>query len=288
MTDRERSLERVQARWVFSGVLEGISALHVAGAPGHLLAVDTRLVRDAAGRPYLPATTVKGALRACVDRLAPVVGAEQGVTSCGLSPLEERCPSPTGSPAFRAVESALREFRGTPQERDQQLLGLLTERLCSTCRLFGSPWFAGRLFFADALPSDDDVHVEIRDGVSIDRDSGVAREAGHYSYEVLPSNLRYTFRLEAQNLDEADQALLAIGLSEWQRGAMRLGAGAGRGLGRAKLSLTTVQTIDFGTASAQERHDYLRHGTMAAVAASAWLETATSWLFPSRNEAAGA
>ncbi|HEV7214351.1 MAG TPA: RAMP superfamily CRISPR-associated protein [Chloroflexota bacterium] len=288
MTDRQRSFERTQDRWLFSGILEGTSALHVGGAPGHLLAVDTRLVRDAAGRPYLPATTLKGALRACIDRLAPVVGAERGVTSCGLSPREERCPSPTGSPAFRAVESALREFRGTPQEREQQLFSLLTEQLCSSCRLFGSPWFAGRLFFSDAAPSGDDVPVEIRDIVGVDRDSGVAREAGHYSYEVLPSDLRYTFRLEAQNLDEADQALLAVGLSEWQRGALRLGGGAGRGLGQARLSLETVQTISFGSASAQERQAYLRHGTMTEIAANAWLDTATAWLFQSRNETPGA
>ena len=281
-------MERIQGRWVFSGVLEGTSALHVGGASGHFLAVDARLVRDAAGRPYLPATTIKGALRACIDRLAPVLGAEQGITSCGLSPREEHCPSPLGSPAYRAVDSALREFRGTPQEREQQLLGLLTERLCSTCRLFGSPWFAGRLFFSDASPSDDDVPVEIRDGVGVDRDSGVAREAGHYSYEALPSSLRYPFHLEAHNLDEADQALLAVGLSEWQRGALRLGGGAGRGLGQARLSLETVQAIDFGTASTQERQEYLRHGTMTTIAASAWLDAATAWLFQSRNETAGA
>jgi len=288
MTDRQRSLERIQGRWVFSGVLEGTSALHVGGAPSQTLAVDTRLVRDAAGRPYLPATTLKGALRACVDRLAPVVGAERGITSCGLSPREEHCPSPAGSPAFRAVESALREFQGTPQEREQQLLSLLTEQLCSTCRLFGSPWFAGRLFFSDAAPSDDDVPVEIRDGVGVDRDSGVARETGHYSYEALPSNLRYTFRLEAQNLDEADQALLAVGLSEWQRGAVRLGGGAGRGLGQARLALHTVEAITFGSTSARERQEYLRHGTMTAIAANAWLDTATAWLFQSRIETPGA
>jgi CRISPR-associated protein Csm3 len=289
VADRERSLERVTSRWLFDGTLEATSGLHVGGGPGALLAVDSPVVRDAGGRPYLPATTIKGALRACVDRLGPVVGAEREVTSCGLSPREERCPSPTGSPAYAAVESALREFRGAPQERDEQLLRLLEERLCSTCRLFGSPWLAGRLFFADAPPDGDaDVPIEIRDGVGIDRDSGVARESSHYSYEALPASLRYRFHLEAQNLDEGDQALLALALGEWQRGALRLGGGGGRGLGTSRLTLEAVQSIDFRTASGNSRREYLRTGAMAPLAPGAWLDEATAWLFQGRNEAAGA
>ncbi len=289
MTEQGRSLERVQGRWVFSGLLEATSGLHVGAGMSNLLAVDSAVVRDVGGRAYLPATTLKGALRACVDRLAPVVGAERGLTACGMSPREEACPSPVGSAAYRAVESALREFRGTPRERDAQLLQLLEERLCSSCRLFGSPWLAGRLSFADALPSGDiDVPVEIRDGVGIDRDSGVARETSHYSYEALPSNLQFDFRLDAQNLDEADQALLAIGLSEWRHGNLRLGGGKGRGLGHSRLTLQSVGTITFASAPPDARQEYLRHGTLQQVAPDAWLETALAWLFQSRNETAGA
>lgn len=289
MTDQGRSLERVRGRWSFSGVLEGTSGLHVGAGLSNLLAVDSAVVRDAGGRPYLPATTLKGALRACIDRLAPVVGVERGLTSCGMSPREEQCPSPVGSAAHRAVESALREFQGTPQEREVQLFQLLEERLCSSCRLFGSPWLAGRLSFADALPSGDiDVPVEIRDSVGIDRDSGVARESSHYSYEALPSNLQFDFQLEAQNLDEADQALLAVGLSEWQHGNVRLGGGRGRGLGHSRLTLQAVGTITFASAPTDARQEYLRHGTLPQVAPDAWLETALAWLFQSRNETAGA
>ncbi|HEY8743228.1 MAG TPA: CRISPR-associated RAMP protein Csx7 [Chloroflexota bacterium] len=282
-------MERLQGRWSFNGVLQATSGLHVGAGMGNLLAADSAVLRDAGGRPYLPATTLKGALRASVDRLAPVVGAERGLTACGMSPREESCPSPVGSAAYRAVESALREFRGTPQERDEQLLQLLEERLCSTCRLFGSPWLAGRLSFADAPPSGDyDVPVEIRDGIGIDRDSGVARETSHFSYEALPSHLNFDFRLDAQNLDEADQALLAIGLSEWQHGNLRLGGGNGRGLGHSRLNLQSVGTITFASAPVDARLDYLLHGTLPQVAPDAWLATALAWLFQSRNETAGA
>jgi CRISPR-associated protein Csm3 len=289
VAERDRSLERVTGRWTFSGVLEAASGLHVGGGAGSGLAADSPIVRDAAGRPYLPATTIKGAMRACVDRLAPVVGAERGITACGLSPREERCPSPVGSPAYLAVEGALREFRGTAGEREEQLLRLLDERLCSSCRLFGSPWLAGRLFLADALPEGfADVPVEIRDGVGIDRDSGVARESSHYSYEALPATLRFTFRLEAENLDATDQALLALAVGEWRRGALRFGGGAGRGLGVCRLNLHAIGSIDFATASRQERQAYLQDGVLPQVAPAEWLEAATGWLFESRNETAGA
>lgn len=289
MIDRERSLERIASRWSFQGQLEATSGLHVGAGAGSLLVVDSPIVRDAGGRPYVPATTIKGAMRSCVDRLGPVVGSERGITACGLSPREEHCPSPAGSPASHAVESALREFRGTAQEREEQLLRLLAERLCSTCRLFGSPWLAGRLFFSDATPTGDTAApVEIRDGIGIDRDSGVAREASHYSYEALPASLRFAFRLEAHNLDESDQALLALALSEWQRGAVPLGGGAARGLGVARMTLQSVQTLDFRTASLDDRRAYLHHGAMTELAPAAWLDAATAWLFQSGNETADA
>lgn len=286
MVDRERSLERVTGRWAFRGVLEAASGLHIGAGMGNGLATDSAIVRTSDGRPYLPATTIKGALRTSVDRLGAVVGAERGITSCGLSPREEHCPSPAGSSAYQAITSALREFRGTQREREEQLLLLLEERLCSTCRLFGSPWLAGRLYFSDAMPAGDgDVPIEIRDGVGIDRDSGVARDLSHYSYEALPSSLRFDFQLKAENLDETDQALLAMAFGEWQRGAVRLGGGAGRGLGISRLILQSVQAIDFQSAPQPDRREYLRHGTMPEIAPDTWLDRSTAWLFQSRNEA---
>jgi CRISPR-associated protein Csm3 len=289
VVDRDRSLERVTGRWSFRGVVEAVSGLHIGAGIGNGLAADSAIVRTSNGRPYLPATTIKGALRTCVDRLGPVVGAVRGITSCGLSPREETCPSPSGSPAYQAVASALREFRGTPGEREEQLLRLLEERLCSTCRLFGSPWLAGRVYVGDAVPvGDGDVPVDIRDGVGIDRDSGVARDLSHYSYEAIPANLRFDFQLRAENLDETDGALLALALGEWQRGALRLGGGAGRGLGITRLTLQSVQVIDFRSATDPERWEYLRHGAMPEVAPATWLADATAWLFQNRNEAVGA
>jgi CRISPR-associated RAMP protein (TIGR02581 family) len=276
----DRSFARLWNRWTFEGTLACATALHVGGGEPRNLASDSPIVRDAVGRPFLPGSTLKGALRAAVDRLVPAVGSSRGLTCCGLSPQEERCPSPPGSPAREAVERALREFAGTPREREQQLLRLLEERLCASCRLFGSPWLAGRVYFADAFPLEPgELPIEIRDGVGIDRDSGTAREQLRYSYEALPATTRFAFRLEAENLDDADEALLALALSELRRGAIRLGGGASRGLGACHLELQQVRSIRFTPEAAPALRAYLRDGTMETHAADDWLERATRWLW---------
>lgn len=288
MTDRERSLERLSSRWTFSGEIEAVSAVHVGNGMSGGLVTDQPIVRDALDRPYLPASTIKGAVRACVDRVAPVVGADRRLRSCGLSLREEDCPSPPGSPAYLAVESALREFRGAPREREAQLLGLLEARLCATCRLFGSPWLAGRLFFADGVAGSPDVPVEFRDGLGIDRDSGLGRESYRYSYEAIPSTLRFSFQLDAENLDEGDQAVLALALSEWQRGALRFGGGGGHGLGDCRLRLQQVASIDFAAASPEERRAYVLTGERRQHQPADWLSQSLGWFFINRNETAGA
>lgn len=289
MVEQGRSLERVTNRWAFAGVIDASAPLHIGSGEALGLASESAVVRDAAGRPYLPASTIKGALRACVDRLAPVIGAGRGVTSCGLSPREEQCPSPPGSPAHAAFEAALREFRGSAPEREEQLVRLLGERLCSVCRLFGSPWLAGRVFVGDARPLADELPpAEIRDGVSIDRDTGVARDLSRYSYEALPAALRFGFHLEAENLDAADAALLALALAEWQHGRVYLGAGRGRGLAASRLALDAVQTLDFAAAERAALLDHLRSGALPERDPAAWLDEALSWYFAGGNEGPGA
>ncbi len=278
MVTMDRSFTRLHNRWAFDGVLTLQSALHVGGGESRTLASDSPIIRDALGRPFLPGSTLKGAMRAAVERLVPVVGSQRGLTCCGLSPREERCPTPAGSPAYEAVDRALREFAGTPGERQEQLLPLLEERLCASCRLFGSPWLAGRVYVADALPADADTPVEIRDGVGIDRDAGTAREQTRYSYEAIPALTSFTFRLEAENVDDTDLALLGVALGELQRGALRLGSGASRGLGACRLELQQVRSIRLDGA-APALLAYLRDGTMEIHTPTEWLEQATSWLF---------
>ena len=283
--DGDRSFERLRNRWTFDGQLRLESALHVGGGDTAGLASDSPIARDAYGRPLLPATTLKGALRATVDRLAPVAGSGRGLHTCGLSPLEERCPSPPGSPARAAVERALREFAGSEREREEQLLHLLEERLCATCRLFGSTWLAGRLFVADAYPADEgDLALEIRDGVGIDRDSGTLREHTRYSYEALPATAAFALHVEGENLAEEDLALLALAFGELRRGAVRIGGGGGHGLGACRLELQRVQSVRLTADAGSELRAYLLDGSMQAHDPADWLRQSLDWLFAAAEE----
>ena len=278
--ESDRSFERLRNRWTFDGRLALESALHVGSGDTAGLASDSPMARDAYGRPFLPATTLRGALRATVDRLAPVAGSGRGLHTCGLSPLEERCPSPPGSPARAAVERALREFSGSEREREEQLLHLLEERLCASCRLFGSTWLAGRVFVVDAYAANEgDLTLEIRDGAGIDRDAGTLREHTRYSYEALPATAAFALHLEGENLGDEDLALLALALGELQRGAVRLGGGSGRGLGACRLDLQQVRSVRIGGDAGAELRAYLLDGTMQGHDPADWLRQSLDWLF---------
>src|ERR1700694_1883151 len=73
--------------------------------------------RDAAGRPCIPATTLKGRLRVEVERIAVALGG----SICKPPNAVTMCHPHAASPP------------------------------CVVCDLFGSPWTEGRLYFEDLL-----------------------------------------------------------------------------------------------------------------------------------------
>ncbi len=278
-TTTDRSFLRLQNRWTFGGVLQFDAPWHIGATDQGSIAVDRAVVRNAGGAPYVPASTLKGVLRATVDRLGPTAGASRNVHCCCLSDSELTCPSAAGSPAREAVEKALAGFDGSERERNSQLLSLLEERLCATCRLFGSPWLAGRVYLADgAVITPDYVPSEVRDTAGVDRDSGTLREQSRVSGEVVPAATAIAFHMDCENLDALDQALLALALAEASHGRVRLGGSTARGLGSCRLLLDRVESIDFDAAHRTQVLAYVRDGTMTSRSPETWLASSIEWL----------
>jgi CRISPR-associated protein Csm3 len=210
------------------------TALHI-GAGQSSPTTDAGVIRDHQGRPFIPGSSLKGALRSAVERRAEWLG----LTSCRLEPGYPSCLSTNHLAAERWRSLPLEERR---EEFDQEL--------CDTCKLFGSTSFAAKVHLDD-LPVVESLEeitsslIEVRDGVGIDRDSGTAAEGVKFDYEVVASLTAFRFSLTSENLESAQSALLSLGLLEMMNGAVPLGGKSTRGLGRCRLSLQRLYHVAF-------------------------------------------
>lgn len=258
----------IQSRYHFSGTLTLETALHI-GTGQIATLTDSPILRDAAGQPFIPGSSLKGAFRAAVARVVPNLDGLQACDPFGdddfcVSPqrgqknedyravryfLEQRLPAEEGGDEGQKARAALERFGHRDwigQEiTEDNLLELLDENLCSVCRVFGSPFYAAKARFDD-LPVGEWYQVtEVRDGVGIDRDSERAIEGVKYDFEVVPAGTTFSFGLTLENPSPQDKGLIAIGLREMEEGMIRLGGIRSRGLGRCTLALEPVQYVDF-------------------------------------------
>lgn len=257
-----------QSRYRFEGTLTLETALHIGTGKVATL-TDSPILRDAAGRPLIPGSSLKGAFRAAVSRLAPNLG--ETIQICDPFGADDFCISSQNGKKnkdYQAVKrfvnknlssqaadadskearEALARFGHTEwignEISEANLLTLLDENLCPVCKVFGSPYYAAKAHFDD-LPVKEDFNVtEIRDGVGIDRDSERAIDKIKFDFEVVPAGTTFKFGLTLENPSEQDKGLVAIGLREMEEGMIRLGGIRSRGLGVCRLTLEKMEELN--------------------------------------------
>jgi len=173
-----------------------------------------RTRRGGAETVYLPGSSLKGVLRAHCEQVVRGLGdtdagERPGVWSCDPLDDDHSCSGQVGDKKLPA-EQAYREA-------------------CFICRMFGHTNLAGRVRTSDAYP-EDEVHIESRDGVAINRFYGSV-EVGPFTYEVAVGGSFHT-RLLVRNFTLPQLGLLALALHDLKRGRVSIGYGKGRGLGR--------------------------------------------------------
>ncbi|MDR9405491.1 MAG: RAMP superfamily CRISPR-associated protein, partial [Halothece sp. Uz-M2-17] len=87
--------------------------------------------------------------------------------------------------------------------------------------------------------------IEIREGVGIDRDTGTAAERFKYSRAILPKGVTFPLNItldcqKGQEPDDLWQLLLAL-----EKGDIRIGAAKTRGLGKVKLTVSSIHEQTF-------------------------------------------
>ena len=113
----------------------------------------------------------------------------------------------------------------------------LLDCTCQVCRLFGTPWLAGRVHLADLTAIGWQGQYESRGGLSISRETDTAIDGSAYQRQALPAGLRFTFRLTVENATLIEQAMVLMGLQAFETGIIALGSDRTRGMGRGHLAI---------------------------------------------------
>jgi CRISPR/Cas system CSM-associated protein Csm3 (group 7 of RAMP superfamily) len=178
------------------------SPLHIGGGnttPG----APQPIVRDARGRPCIPATTLKGLHRAATEGIA--VALELPI--CNV-------PSPTCQP-------------------------LNGQAACVVCRIFGSPWLPGIVRYRDLIATATSaVQTETRVTTPQSRRRRVQLDRVTISREVLPAGLTLNGRIELLTQDRALIALALAGL----RSVFAWGASKATGSGRCTVEASAFES----------------------------------------------
>lgn len=201
---------------------------------------DAPLMRNRAGTPYIPGSSLRGAIRSEVERILAATGESVGLRSCTLFTADE---------SEEACISVHREKQKAVNENDEKTaLSFIEQHLCDVCKLFGSTVYASRLVIEDADPQQTKEELKrkslIRDGVGIDRDTGTAREGVKFDYEVLETGPEFTFRMQAENVTDKDRLLINLILGLLKQG-LHVGGKLAVGLGKIKLEGKPVSVSGF-------------------------------------------
>lgn len=224
-------------RYLFEGTLVPETALRLSSGRASD-ETDAPLMRDRSGVPYLPGSSLRGAIRSEAERVIAGVGKDvAGIKSCILF-----CDDDCNSKAKKFQQTDA--FQDS-KDKEKDLAEFAKNNLCDVRKLLGCTIYAARLAIEDAYPRDKNGikgRSMIRDGVGIDRDTGAAREGVKFNYEVLeagptgsnPTASEFCFRMRVENMTEPDRKLINLILGLLKQG-LYVGGKRAAGLGRIKL-----------------------------------------------------
>jgi len=237
------TFERFENRYDLRGRLTTMTGLHI-GTGGSLAAVesDNPVIRDINGWPYIPGSSLKGALRSLIEAIVRTLSLENRQEPWSCDPLEQAQWCIT-SPEMEQWQEGVRNNRMTQAEVDTNVSNLS----CTVCRLFGSPWLASKVKVADLYLRDGEQwmgRVEVRDGVAIDRDTETVFGGRKYDFEVVPRETTFDLHLRIDNASAGEMGLLFIGVREFANGGAWIGGNTSRGLGQVQIEWDVFEVVE--------------------------------------------
>lgn len=222
-------MSKFTTRFDYAGTLTFTTAHRIgAAASADPTEPNLPLLRTVDGRPYIPGSSFKGALRSYTEAVLRTFDA---TLACNPLIDNERC---LGNKQVRAIKQ-------NPELTDAQKDRKLRDDSCLVCRLYGNSVIAAKVLIKDLMVVQDSFHrVQVRDGVAIDRDT-LAVGHGPFQFETVPAGARFELVIAAENMDPGELGLLMIGLEAFYRGDIQLGGIKSRGLGWCELEHNWAQ-----------------------------------------------
>jgi CRISPR/Cas system CSM-associated protein Csm3 (group 7 of RAMP superfamily) len=190
------------------------------------LDLDMRFVttrRHGQPEPYLPGSGLKGILRTRCEQLARTFLPDQ-TSVCdifGEASCTRRLPDYDAAARYAAA--------------------------CRICQVFGCGALAGRLAISDGYLLPEPIpRWGTRSGVGIDRRRGAAYPGALFFYEVLERGA-FELTLTLENFELWQVGLVGLALHDLWTGALPIGFGTRRGLGRVQGRIHTAELTYFGT-----------------------------------------
>jgi len=226
--------------------------LHVGkGVSLKPIGTDLPVIKDAFDRPYIPGSSLKGVIRFQTERMLRSIEKFKdkfGVEIMACDPLGDQC---VNDEKRKKIKKELKEKytkNGKFDEKtfEEAFLAEIWNNTCLACRIFGSQWFASRIYFKDAylLNEGNFYKTEIRDGVAIDRDTGTAKSKMKYDYEVVPPGVKFKFEIILENMQDWEVGLICLVLKLWKEGQIAIGGKTSVGLGWGSLDKIRIEKID--------------------------------------------
>lgn len=230
---------RFENRTIITGVLEAIDPLHIGASAKESLNpvdLDQHVLKDAAGNPVIPGSSIKGVVRSRFE----AVMRSLDLPVCDIFNTED---------SACATNQAIKHVQKDNRLSDAAKAETLYDMSCVVCQLFGGRAVAGKLRFKDCSYIGETCAFEKRDGVAIDRDTGAAAGGKKYDFEIIPKGSCFDFTLVAENLDAQQETYLAFilrmleGKDIVEGDYLSIGGKTTRGLGRVRLKDVKTETL---------------------------------------------
>jgi len=223
-------------RLEITGTLTTVTALRIsAGRSTEPIGTDLPVIKDPLGRPLIPGSSFKGALRSRLESfLRGVLGDDRKLVA-----------NPAIEAEWSIDKNEIKRFKQDYVD-DRELTNVILANTDLASRLFGSPWLASKFQVRDltVLPDTWFGQYQERDGVAIDRDTETAADGKLYDFQVVPAGTPFEFRAVVENAEDWELGLLMIGLHQFETEQIPLGGGRSRGLGVVRLDIDQLRWFD--------------------------------------------
>ncbi len=212
------------------------TALHIgSGGSIDVTEPDGPVVRDVYGYPYIPGSSFRGVLRSTIETFLQSIAQASGNWSVGDIFDKEYVEDIT-----RDRDQILKNYRlGHITKRE--MAEKIYSKVCTVGTIFGSHFYASRVKIKDMqLLNPEEITLDVRNGVSIDRDKETARNKALYTFECVPAGARFEFELVFDNPDDWEIGLILAGLEQFNEGYVQLGGKTSRGLGRVQVDIDEI------------------------------------------------